>query len=99
MHLPWAWQAVKPLYLQGMVDRAVVDFRRDMTLPTLGSLMGTEATSVDAVLATYDHSNTVNLFALGALAARLRGDVADEGTPEQGARLPGPAVQLPPLAS
>jgi hypothetical protein len=97
--LPWAWQAVKPLYLQGMVDRAVVDFRRDMTLPKLGSLAGTEPASVDAVLASYDQSNTVNLFALGALAARLRGVVADEGTPEPGPRLPAPDIDLPPLAS
>ena len=69
--LPWAWRAVKPLYLQGMADRAVVDFRRDMALPKLGSLTGKEPTSVDAVLASYDHSNTVNLFALGALVARF----------------------------
>ena len=97
--LPWAWQAVKPLYLHGMVDRAVVDFRHDMTLPKLGSLTGAEPASVDAVLASYDHSNTVNLFALGALAIRLRGDVADEGMPEEGPRLPAPDVDLPPLAS
>jgi hypothetical protein len=31
--------------------------------------------------------------------ARLRGDVADEGMPEQGPRLPAPDVDLPPLAS
>jgi hypothetical protein len=97
--LAWAWQAVKPLYLQGMADRAVVDFRRDMTLPPLGSLAGPEPASVDAVLASYDHSNTVNLFALGALVARLRGDVADEGMAEQGVRLPAPDVELPLLAS
>jgi hypothetical protein len=97
--LPWAWRAVKPLYVRGMADRAVLDFRRDMTLPQLGSLAGPEPTSVDAVLASYDHSNTVNLFTLGALLARLRGDVADEGTPEQGPRLPPPDVELPPLAS
>ena len=97
--LPWAWRAVKPLYLQGMADRAVVDFRRGMTLPMLGSLAGAEPASVDAVLASYDHSNTINLFTLGALVARLRGDVADEGMPEQGPRLPAPDVDLPPLAS
>ena len=90
---------MKPLYLQGMADRAVVDFRRDMTLPQLGSLAGHEPASVDAVLASYDHSNTVNLFALGALVARLRGDVADEGMAEQGVRLPAPDVELPLLAS
>lgn len=97
--LPWAWQAVKPLYLQGMADREVVAFRRGMILPSLGSLVGTEPASVDAVLASYDHSNTVNLFALGSLVARLRGDVADEGVPEEGPRLPAPDVALPPLAS
>jgi hypothetical protein len=97
--LPWAWQAVRPLYVQGMAERAVVDFRRDMSLPKLGSLAGVEPASVDAVLASYDHSNTVNLFTLGALVARLRGDVAEEGTPEQGMRLPAPDVALPLLAS
>jgi hypothetical protein len=97
--LPWAWQAVKPLYLQGMADRAVVGFRREMILPALGPLDGPEPASIDAVLASYDHSNTVNLFALGALVARLRGDVADEGMPEQGPRLPAPDVDLPLLAS
>lgn len=97
--LPWAWQAVKPLYLQGMVDCAAVGFRRDMILPLLSSLSGTEPASVDAVLASYDHSNTANLFALGALVARLRGDVAEEGMPEQGPRLPAPDVDLPPLAA
>jgi hypothetical protein len=97
--LPWAWQAVRPLYLQGMADRAVVGFRREMIQPALGPLAGPEPASVDAVLASYDHSNTVNLFALGALVARLRGDVADEGMPEQGPRLPAPDVDLPLLAS
>jgi hypothetical protein len=97
--LPWAWQAVRPLYLRGMADRAVVDFRRDMVLPRMGSLAGEEPTSVDAVLASYDQSNTVNLFTLGALAAWLRGDVASSGTPEEGPRLPAPDVALPKLAS
>ena len=97
--LPWSWRALKPLYLQGVADRAVVAFRQEMILPKLGSLAGPEPSSVDAVLATYDHSNTVNLFALGALVAWLRGDVADEGTPEEGPRLPAPNIDLPPLAS
>jgi hypothetical protein len=97
--LPWSWRALEPLYRQGMADRAVVAFRQEMILPSLGSLAGPEPASVDAVLASYDHSNTVNLFALGALVAWLRGDVADEGTPEEGPRLPAPNIDLPPLAS
>jgi len=97
--LPCAWTAVKPLYQQGMADAAAVGFRRGMTLPRLGALSGEQPASVDAVLASYDHSNTINLFALGALAAWLRGEVAPLGAPESRPRLPAPDVALPRLAS
>jgi hypothetical protein len=97
--LPWAWAAVKPLYQQGLVDQAVVDFRETMMLPVLPSLAGGEPASVDAVLASYDHSNTMNLFALGALVAWLRGEGVSEGVPRSGPRLPAPDVTLPVLAS
>jgi hypothetical protein len=97
--LPWAWAAVKPLYLQGMVDGMAVRFRESMSLPVLGSLAGNAPASVDAVLASYDHSNTVNLFALGALLAWLRGEAAPEGAPERGARQPAPDIELPKLLS
>jgi hypothetical protein len=97
--LPWAWAAVRPLYLQGIADRAAVRFRESMTLPKLGSLAGPQPQSVDDVLASYDHSNTINLFALGALVTWLRGETAREGAPEIGARLPAPDVVLPKLAS
>lgn len=97
--LPWAWSAVRPLYVQGVVDTEAVRFRDRMVLPKLGTLSGPEPASVDAVLASYDHSNTINLFALGALAAWLRGETAAQGTPEQGPRLATPDVVLPKLAT
>ena len=98
--LPWAWAAVKPLYVEGIVDAAVGRFRQTMIVPSLASLAaGLEPAGVDAVLASYDHSNTINLFALGALVARLRGQTADSGTPERGPRLAAPDLALPPLAS
>ena len=97
--LPWAWTAVKPLYQQGMVDQAVVGFRQTMAVPVLATLAGDEPASVDAVLASYDHSNTVNLFSLGALVAWLRGERAPQGSPQSGPRLPTPDVTLPALAS
>lgn len=97
--LPWAWSAVKPLYLQGMPDQAAGRFRPSMILPNLGSLAGPQPPSVDDVLASYDHSNTINLFALGALVAWLRGETATEGVPPAGPRLPAPDVTLPKLAS
>ncbi len=97
--LPWAWGAVKPLYLQGIPDQAAVSFRRTMIVPKLGSLAGPQLASVDDVLASYDHSNTINLFALGALVAWLRGETAKVGVPPAGPRLPAPDVTLPKLAS
>jgi len=97
--LPWAWAAVKPLYASGMADSSAARFRETMILPDLGSLAGSKPASIDAVLASYDHSNTINLFALGALVAWLRGETAAEGTPEQGPRLLAPDVALPKLAS
>jgi len=97
--LPWAWAAVKPLYLQGMPDRAAVDFRATMTVLQLASLKGAQPASVDDVLASYDHSNTINLFALGALVAWLRGEAVPAGRPAGGPRLPAPDVTLPKLAT
>jgi hypothetical protein len=97
--LPWAWRAVKPLYLRGMVDSAAVRFRASMSLPVLGSLAGEQPKSVDDVLASYDHSNTMNLFALGALVSWLRGETAEQGMLETGPRLPPPDIILPKLAS
>jgi hypothetical protein len=97
--LPWAWGAVKPLYLQGMPDQAAIGFRKSMILPRLAPLAGAQPQSVDDVLASYDHSNTINLFALGALVAWLRGETAAQGVPAAGARLPAPDVALPNLAS
>ncbi len=97
--LPWAWAAVKPLYLQGLPDSAMAAFRRTMDVPRLASLAGDEPSSVDAVLASYDHSNTINLFALGALRAWLESEVAGEGTIAPGPRKAAPDLQLPKLAS
>jgi hypothetical protein len=97
--LPWAWGAVKPLYLEGLPDQAARRFRETMAIPKLASLAGDDPASVDAVLASYDHSNTINLFALGALVAWLRGEAATGPRPLGGARLAAPDVTLPPLAS
>ena len=97
--LPWAWAAVKPLYLAGLPDAAMAAFHRTMEVPKLASLAGEEAASVDAVLASYDHSNTINLFALGALRAWLNGEAARKGTIEPGPRKAAPDLALPKLAS
>ena len=83
--LPWAWAAVKPLYLDGLPDGAMAAFHRTMDIPKLASLAGDEPASVDAVLASYDHSNTINSEedvdpATWALVLRLN-RFGDEPTP------------------
>jgi len=93
--LPWAWAAVKPLYVQGIADQAAIKFRKDMALPDLGMLTSEQPESVDNVLASYDHSNTINLFALGPLRCWLRGDGSPVGQPDGGERLPSLDLQLP----
>lgn len=97
--LTWAWAAVKPLYLAGLPDAAMAAFHRTMDVPKLASLAGEEPASVDAVLASYDHSNTINLFALGALRAWLNGEVARESRIAPGPRKAAPDLALPRLAS
>lgn len=97
--LPWAWAAVKPLYLAGLPDAAMAAFHATMEIPKLASLAGDEPAGVDAVLASYDHSNTINLFALGALRAWLNGEMARDGTIVAGPRKAAPDLALPKLAS
>ncbi len=97
--LPWAWAALKPLYLEGLPDQAAIRFRETMMVPRLTALAGDAPVSVDDVLASYDHSNTINLFALGALVAWLRGETAGHGTPHRGPRLSAPDVTMPKLAT
>lgn len=97
--LPWAWGAVKPLYLAGIADKSAQDFRTTMIVPRLASLAGAQPAGVDAVLTSYDHSNMINFFALGALVASLRGEVAAAGNAEGGPRPPSPDLPLPPLIS
>jgi hypothetical protein len=97
--LPWAWAAVKPLYLAGLPDAAMAAFQRTMDVPKLASLADAVPASVDAVLASYDHSNTINLFALGALRAWLNCEVARDGKIAPGPRRRAPDLALPKLAS
>ncbi|UYN97635.1 MAG: hypothetical protein KIT25_12155 [Enhydrobacter sp.] len=97
--LPWAWRALRPLYVAGIPDEAARQFRKTMLLPALTGLAGDDPASVDDVVASYDHSNTMNLLALGALVAWLRREITPGHAPERGPRLPAPDVALPKLAS
>ena len=97
--LPMTWAAVRPLYTEGIVDAETTRFRGSMVVPRLTPLAGEEPPGLDAVLASYDHSNPMNLFALGALLAALRGETSTAGDPLRGARIPAPDLDLPRLLS
>jgi len=92
--LDWAWRSVRPLYVSGDVFMLAGTVRAGLVLPGLGSLVGPEPAGIDAVLASYDHSNTVNLVALSALLADARAGQAVAG---HAAPLVAPQVRLSPL--
>lgn len=87
--LPWAWGAVRPLYVEGVIEAEAERLRHGMRLLDLPraplevlravGLDEVALSGVDTVLRTYDRSNTMNLLALSALLASLEGDVATGG--------------------
>lgn len=74
--LPWVWGRVKPLYIGGDLAALADEFRSRMALPPVprvpaevlaaAGLSPADRAGMEGVLASYDHSNTINLLALGA---------------------------------
>lgn len=87
--LAWSWNAVRSLYVEGIIEAEAERFGERMRLldlprvpPEVLVAVGIDAAAlpdVKTVLATYDRSNTMNLLALSALLASLDGDVASSG--------------------
>jgi hypothetical protein len=94
--LPWAWEALKPLYASGAVAAQAAALRDGLEVPVLAGLSGPVLASaglseadlarIDMIQRSYERSNAMNMVALGALLARLedrppvRGD--DPGNPD-----------------
>jgi hypothetical protein len=106
--LPWAWGAVRPLYVEGVIEAEAERLRDGMRLLDLPrvpvdvqaacGLDEPALSGVDTVLRTYDRSNTMNLLALSSLLASLDGDVASGGR-VSGGRTGGVEGALPKLLS
>ena len=105
--LPWAWRAIRPLYVDGTIAGAAQAFRAGLTLPILPSvppeifaslgLAPDALASVRAVLAAYDHTNSMALIALTAVSANAEKPLPPrEGARETGSTPPA-AIPLPPL--
>lgn len=92
--LPWVWGAVKPLYTSGAVVAAAEAFRSRMTLPSVPALPvaalsaaglgAADRAGIDGVLASYDHSNTINLLAMTTFLRQPQG-VSRDAPPATGA--------------
>ncbi len=107
--LPWTWSTVRPLYASGEVARAAAHLRQSLVLPpqpewpvaaldaaglTAGARVG-----IRQVLTSYDRSNSMNLIALAALRAKVRGegDAAPLPAADPGMEIVGELPALVPI--
>jgi len=95
--LPWCWQALKPLYIDGTIDAQADLLRRALCFPVAAkisreSLINVGLSDIDLqtirmILRSYERSNAMNLVAFSALLAKLNGhqatEPADISTPAQ----------------
>ena len=104
--LPWAWGAVKPLYVSGHVAAAASAIRAARPLPPVAPLPA-EVTAcagldpaaraeVARVIGAYDRANPMALAALSLLQARLSGGIAP-GEARAPLHEDAAEVPLPPL--
>jgi hypothetical protein len=81
--LPWAWWALRPLYVDGSVIHEATALHKALTLPPMPSIPAEvfvglglrphDMAAIRGVLAAYDHTNAMAAVALTALRARLDG--------------------------
>jgi hypothetical protein len=104
--LPWTWGMLRPLYAADTVASAAAALREGLALPAMqpwpvsvlecAGLSPDDRTAISRILRSYDRSNAMNLVALAALQAQLRGETDTAPLPETapGADIQG---QLPTL--
>ena len=79
--LPWVWESVRPLYVDGTLEREAAVLRASIALPDPpvfppAALAGVGLSERDleqirAVLAAYDRTNAMALIALSAVGGKL----------------------------
>ncbi len=102
--LRWAWQAARPMFVSGRVERECEHLMARLAFPALPrlsdttlSLVGVDGAGRDqiaAILDTYNRGNMLNMLSLSAL-------LATPASPPQGERaaaaLPSTRVPFPPI--
>src|SRR5208282_6260608 len=81
--LPWAWKALRPLYVDGTFALEAAALRGALDLPGLpafpsetliaAGLAEGDLAQIRTILAAYDRTNVMALIALLALHSRIRG--------------------------
>lgn len=104
--LPWAWGAVRPLYVDGTIALEAAAVRAARRLPrlpvlpaevlTAAGLNATAQARIIAVLDAYERTNPMALVALAVLRQALDGG-AGHAAPPGPAVAPEPVIPLPPL--
>ncbi|MBT3372460.1 MAG: hypothetical protein HOA08_06990 [Rhodospirillaceae bacterium] len=106
--LPWAWEALKPLYADDTIAAQAAALRAELQVPALAGLSGPtlaaaglspdDLSRITMILRSYERSNAMNMVALCALSARLKGQAPTAG--EAAAALRAEAAiggEMPPL--
>ena len=99
--LPWAWGALRPLYVDGSVTAEALALHGDLDLPDLpplpaevlasAGLSDADLGSIRNVLSAYDRTNAMALVALSALLVSLS-DAAPAGSGTANGARPVPAA-------
>jgi hypothetical protein len=110
--LPWAWEVVRPLYVDGTIRREVAVFRSFHRLPEVAApppevfaaagLGPGDLPRIRDVLDAYDRTNPMALIALSVVQQRLGHSVTDGSGERTKARSRAPetsepVLELPPL--
>ena len=110
--LPWAWEMVRPLYVDGTIRREAAVFRSSRRLPEIAAMppevfaaagLGPgDLPRIRDVLDAYDRTNPMALIALSVVQQRLGDSETDGGGERTKAELrvpetSEPVLELPPL--
>ncbi len=102
--LPWVWKSVRPLYLDGTIEREAAALRASIALPELpafpaaalaaAGLSEGDLEQIRTVLAAYDRTNAMALIALSAVDCKITGITGEA----EGAVAPGTELVATSLA-
>lgn len=106
--LGWAWEALKPLYASGVIEREAAALRNGLEIPTLpgltapalcaAGLLAPDLDRINMILASYERSNAMNIIALAAILSGLDGTETPRQLVESGPSGEESVVgEMPPL--